>query len=83
MELNWNSIIITILVILLLGAVGYFGYEKSGEYINKKQVEGYSIGYQQAVIDMYNEAVQCKTIPLTFQNQTITMVAGECLQNGN
>ncbi len=48
-------------------------------------ISGYIInaqnqGYAAAVISIMQQAVTCQTVPLTFGNQTINLIAIECLQ---
>jgi len=43
-------------------------------------VNAYNGGVQDAILAIMQRAVQCQQVPLTFQNQTINLVAVECLQ---
>ena len=79
MEKNNQKIIIIILVTLLIISVGYIIQDK---YVEYKFQQGVSLGYQQAIIDIIQKAIKCQTIPLTIKNQTINLIAVECLQNG-
>ena len=81
---NKQTIIIIILVILLLLVVGYFGIGQYSKTREQKQItllqQGAQIGYTQAELQLYNEAVKCNQVPVTIQNQTINVIAVECLQ---
>ena len=48
--------------------------------INGMVVQGQSQGYNYAVEQLFSLASQCQKIPITFENQTINLVAVECLQ---
>ena len=52
------------------------------EIINQESLEIFRQGYQTAINEIINEAVQCKQIPLTFQNnnqtQQINLIAIGC-----
>lgn len=83
-QVSKKNILIIVLVILLLVALGYIGYS----YYDQKQLtkqtiilqQGAQIGYQQAVLQLYSEAIKCNSVPVTIQNQTINLIAIECLQ---
>ncbi len=42
--------------------------------------EGTQYGYEQAIIQIVRQAVTCQQVPLTVQNQTINLIAIDCLQ---
>lgn len=79
-----TSVTIIILALLLVVAVAYIGYQqyqkKSTEKQNTLLQQGAQIGYQQAALQLYQEAVKCNQVPVTIQNQTINVIAVECLQ---
>jgi uncharacterized membrane protein YebE (DUF533 family) len=73
-----------VLIVLLALAVGYIAYDK---YSVWKQDQDFGIyqqgaqeGYEQAVMQMFQQASSCQQVPLTVENQTIGIVAVECLQ---
>ena len=82
---NEKQTIITIaLAVLLVGALGYIGI---GEYNKMKQEkdleifqQGAQYGYEQAVVQIAGMAVSCEVVPLRIENQTINMIAVDCLQ---
>jgi len=71
-----QTIIIIILGILLLGTIGYIIQDK---YIDSKVQQGIQIGYQQAIIDIVQRAVMCQQVPLRIGNETINIIAVDCI----
>lgn len=73
-----------VLAILLILAVGYIVIGKYQESQTQKQLtvyqQGVQLGYQQAIVQLIQQAATCQQVPVTFQNQTINMVAVECLK---
>lgn len=69
--------------ILLVIAVGYIGLGKYQQSQTQKQLtiyqQGVQLGYQQAIVQLIQQAATCQQVPVTFQNQTINMIAVECL----
>lgn len=68
-----------ILVVLILG--GVVGYT----YAAKPFVTGYVVnaqnqGIEFAVVSIMQQAANCQLVPLTFGDQTINLIAVECLQ---
>ena len=78
------GIAMLILIVLLALAVGYITYDKYSQYqLEKKlseQQQGFNLGYQQAIVQLMNNAATCQQVPVTFNNQTINIIAVECLQ---
>ncbi len=79
-----KNILITVLVILLVLAVGYIVV---GSYIGWKQnqnieiyQQGAQYGYEQAIIQVAQLAVVCEPVPLRIENQTINVVSVDCLE---
>jgi len=71
------GILILVVVLLLLVVVYAFAIRPAiTGYTVKMQNQGYAF----AIAQMMEQAVTCQTVPLTFGNQTINMVAVECLQ---
>ena len=73
-----------ILVILLILALGYIG---SGLYKDMKQKKELSVfqqgaqyGYEQAIMSVIQQAVTCQAVPLIVGNQTVNMIAVDCLK---
>lgn len=84
-KMNKTTIVIIVMAVLLVVAIGYVGYDVYSEAQMVKQAEIYQIGasygYEQAVTTMFQQAGSCQQVPLTINNQTINIVAVECLQN--
>jgi hypothetical protein len=72
------------LAVLLVVAVGYIGVDKYQENRSQQMLavyqRGIQLGYQQAIVQIVQQAVTCQEVPLIVQNQTINMIAVECLQ---
>jgi len=75
-----TTITIIILIVLVVAALGYIGYDQYSK-IKQRQLSGYAtLGYQQAIVDVARLAATCQPVPLNIGNQTINMIAVECLQ---
>ena len=66
------------MIVVLLGFILY-------TFALRPAVTGYTVnaqneGYQISILSIIQEAVQCKQVPLVFGNQTINLIAVECLQ---
>ena len=44
--------------------------------------QGAQYGYEQAIIQVVQQAATCQQVPLRIQNQTINMIAVDCLKQG-
>ena len=79
-----QKIIIIVLGALLVLTAGYIGLGKYNNWKQEGQIEvfqqGAQYGYEQAVIQITQQAVTCEQVPLRVENQTINMIAVECLQ---
>lgn len=78
--------LVPVLVILLIIAVSYIALVKYNAWKQEKDLgifqQGAQYGYEQAVIQIAGMAVSCEQVPLRIENQTINMIAVECLQQG-
>ena len=81
---NKQAIVILVLGILLLIAIGYIAFSF---YVNWKVQQdtgifqvGAQYGYEQAVAQIFNTASACQQVPLYYENNTINVIAVECLQ---
>jgi len=78
------AISMVVLIVLLVLALGYIGYDKYADWKQKQEFsiyqEGAQLGYEQAVAQLFQGAIACQQVPLTYNNQTINLVAVECLQ---
>lgn len=82
--MNRLNIVVVVLSALLLLAVGYIGYNFYSDAKLQEQMEiyqtGAQVGYEQAVSQMFQLGMSCQQIPLTVENQTMNLIAVECLQ---
>jgi len=79
-----QTTVTVVLIILLVGAVGYIVFDK---YQLKQQQEQISIyqqgaqaGYEQAIVQLVQQGSTCNQVPVKVQNQTISFIAVECLK---
>jgi hypothetical protein len=79
-----KNIWVVVLVLLVAAAFGYIGYDKYSEYRQTKEnlllEQGAQYGYTQAIAQIAQMAVTCEQVPISVENQTINMIAVECLQ---
>lgn len=85
-KISKQKMAIIALAILLILALGYIVVGKYQQRQTQRQLsiyqQGIQLGYQQAIVQLMQQAATCEgAVPVTFQNQTINMVAVECLQN--
>jgi len=70
-------------IILLVIAVGYIIVDKYNEKKQQEQFSAYQqgvqAGYEQAVVQLMQQAMTCQPVPVTYQNQTINVYAMECV----
>ncbi len=72
------AILIAVIVVLASIVTYTFVKVKIDGYTTKNQNIGYNIGYQKAFLDIMQTAATCQPIPLTYGNQTITIIAEGC-----
>ena len=81
---NKRTKITIILAILLILSISYIGFQSYQQYIQKQQLnvfqQGAQYGYQQAVIQVIQQAATCQQVPLTVEDKTINIIAVECLK---
>lgn len=82
-KMEKQTIALIAVAILLVIAVGYIGIGKYQQNKVQQQIivyqQGIQAGYQQAIVQLIQQAATCQAVPVTFQNQTINMIAVECL----
>ena len=75
---------IIILIIVIIITAGYIGLQKYQQYTQQKQLtvfqQGAQYGYQQAIIQVAQQAATCQAVPLQIQDQTLNIIAVDCLQ---
>ncbi len=74
---------VSVLIILLVLAVGYIVYDKYSQFQERERFSAYQqglqVGYEQAVVQIAQQATTCNQIPLIIENKSIEIVAVECL----
>jgi len=77
------GITVVILIVLLMASLSYIGYTEYSRRNDQKQIsafqQGAQAGYEQAVVQVAQQAATCQQVPLRVENQTINVVAVECL----
>ena len=78
---NKTTMLIVALLLVIVVLVGVVLYA----FVIKPQVSGYTVEKQQqgidfAVVSIMQRAAQCQTVPLTYENVTLNLIAVECLQ---
>lgn len=68
------SIVIVLLILFILGML----IVKPA--IQNKNEEMVNAGIQYAIVTLMQQAITCELVPLTFANQTINLIAIDCLQ---
>ncbi|MCK9567993.1 hypothetical protein M0R72_03495 [Candidatus Pacearchaeota archaeon] len=66
-----------IVVALLLVLIYVFLVQPA---LNGLMVEGYYLGQEEAVSSIIEYAKTCQQLPLTYGNETINIIAVECIQ---
>lgn len=73
-----------ILVVLLVLAVGYIVFDKYSEARFEKEKNiynaGASYGYESAVTQIAQMASTCDVVPLIIDNQTLNVIALDCVE---
>lgn len=72
-------IVVLVLAVIILTMIVIYAF------VIKPAINGYTIraqteGYNYAIVSLIQEAQSCKPIPLTFNNQTVNIIAVNCLQ---
>ena len=78
--MNNKIVIITLSVVVILLALALVNVFIIKPAIEERRVDALNEGISYAVFTIMTEVSTCKVMPLTFQNQTIEIVAVECLQ---
>ncbi len=80
------SILIVVLIVLLLLALGYIFYDAYTQYTQQKEFsafqQGAQAGYEQAIIQVVQQATTCNQVPLRVGNDTINIIAVGCPRTG-
>lgn len=69
-------ILISIIAILLLILIYFFVVKPS---VKTSTINKQTEGFQYAILSIMQQVATCQPIPLTYNNQTINVIALECL----
>ncbi len=69
---------LVIVIVLLLGFLAYLFLVTPA--LNGLITRGYNQGAQEAILTIAQQVATCQQVPLTVGNQTINLIAVECLQ---
>ena len=72
-----------VVALLLVGGLGYLVVSNDGVSEEVKLEifqQGAQYGYEQAVVQAVQLAVTCEQVPFRIENQTLNMIAVDCLQ---
>jgi hypothetical protein len=87
MKMSKEKGVILILAVLLALAIGYIAVAKYNEARLEKQTEifneGFKSGYEQAVVQLMQQASTCQEVPIFNKNVTISLIAVKCLNLNN
>ncbi len=83
MKIKTSVIVAIVFGVLLAVALGYIGYGFWEQARYNEQVTVYQAGYEYAIAQMMQQAATCNTVPLTYNNSTLTLFATECLEQQN
>ena len=83
-EIDGKKIAIFLLIVLLIVAVGYIAFGKFTVWRQSSELgtfqQGAQYGYQQAILQVAQQAATCQQVPLAIGNQTLDVVWVGCLQ---
>ncbi len=79
-KMKKETIKTTIMIVLAIAVGLMICIHLSQGYIGEKQTEAFNYGYELALTDVITGVSQCEPLPLTYDNQTINLIAIECLQ---
>ena len=76
-----KKVLITLLIAIIVVMAAILVYI----FLIRPNITGYAIdnynqGVEFAIVSIMQRAATCQPVPLTFENQTINLVAVECLQ---
>ncbi|MFA5543769.1 MAG: hypothetical protein WDA47_08325 [Bacilli bacterium] len=79
-----ESIIILILSVLLIGSLGFIGFNAINNSIINMQIELRNEGYQMAIADLMTPLEMCQVITLSLAedgSDAVNVFSVECLEN--
>lgn len=70
--------ILFLVIVVLLAVIAYAFLVRPAltGYVTERQVEGFEF----AIVSIMQQAASCQPVPLTYENDTINIIAIECLQ---
>jgi|TARA_Y100000034_G_scaffold125547_1_gene175436 predicted Na+-dependent transporter len=75
------SVIVTLLLLLAVGYIGFNFYEQDKQQKEADTFQqGAQYGFEQAILSVTQQAATCQQVPLIVGNQTVNMIAINCLQ---
>lgn len=86
-KMKGTFIAIIVLSVLLVGALGFIGYNYFVNAKVNRETLIYQTGYKQGATEGYSQAVfqimqlasKCEAVPLKYENQTMELVWVNCL----
>lgn len=84
LSINKQDIFKTVVIIWFIAATGYFIYDQYVDYRVYAVQASYQSGYTDAVNQLFSEAEknQCQPFEVRNGDKKISLVNGECLQQG-
>ncbi|MBL7159947.1 MAG: hypothetical protein ISS95_00110 [Candidatus Aenigmarchaeota archaeon] len=83
-KIDGKMAVIMVLAAALVITIGYIGVGKYQETQTQKQLavyqQGAQAGYEQAIVQLVQQVSTCQQVPVIVGNQTINVIAVECLQ---
>ncbi len=73
-----TKIIVGVLLAAVVVLAGIVVYGYSMGWLVTQQQAAYTIGYQQAIVDVVQNSLNCNAVPLTIGNQTFGLVNVAC-----
>jgi len=79
-----TKITIGVLAVVVVILSCFIVYGLSMGWMVSQQQAAYTIGYQQAIVDVVTNSRNCQTgVPLTIGNNTYTLIDVDCLRSAN
>lgn len=79
-----SSLWVVILGILLLVAIGYITFDLVNKSVVNRQIaiyeSGAQYGFETAIYQIAQQAAACNVVPLNIENETLRIIAYDCLE---
>jgi len=79
-----QKIALIVVTIALIVSIFYIAAGQYNKIVAQEQLtayqQGFQIGYEQAVLTLMQQVSTCQQVPVTYDNQTINVIAVGCLQ---